>query len=163
MLKYLIIGDANSMHIYNFVKNVLIGGKFEVSVMTLSSQRVREEYRKFYKENNVTLYSVAEKYGNGENLPNRTLIQRLKNFIRKYKLAKSLPKFDICNIQSVYKTSLLFYLKNKRKFKHLIASYWGGDIVDTSPLVLKLRKKSFFRADAITLTTQNMLEKFKTI
>jgi len=163
MLKFLIIGDANSMHIYNFVKNVLNDGKFEVSLMTLSTKRVREEYRAFYKENNVSLYSIAEKYGKGNDLANRTIVQRLKNFIRKYRLAKSLPKFDICNIQSVYKTSLLFYLRNKRKFKHLIASYWGGDIEDTSPIVLKLRKKSFDRADAITVTTQKVFEDFKTI
>ncbi len=163
MLKYLIIGDANSMHIYNFVKNVLNDGKYEVSVMTLSTKRVRGEYRTFYKENNVSLYSIAEKYGKGNDLANRTIVQRLKNFIRKYRLAKSLPKFDICNIQSVYKTSLLFYLRNKRKFKHLIASYWGGDIEDTSSIVLKLRKKSFDRADVITVTTKSMLEKFNEI
>ncbi|MBE7081629.1 MAG: hypothetical protein E7372_03645 [Clostridiales bacterium] len=163
MLKYLIIGDANSMHIYNFIKNVLSDGKFEVSVMTLSTKRVREEYRTFYKENNVRLYSIAEKYGKGKDLENRTIIQRLKNFIRKYIMAKSLPKFDICNIQSVYKTSLLFYLKNKRKFKHLITSYWGGDIEDTTPIVMKLRKRSFDKADAITVTTQKVFEDFKTI
>ena len=161
--RFLIIGDANSMHIYNFVKNILNDEKFEISVMTLSSQRVREEYRNFYKKNKVTLYSIAEKYGKGKNLRNKTILDRLKNFIRKYKLAKSLPEFDICNIQSVYKTSLLFYLQNKRKFKHLIASYWGGDIEDTSSLVLKLRKKCFAHADVVTVTTQDVLEKFKVI
>lgn len=161
--RYLIIGDANSMHIYNFVKNVLNDGKFEVSVMTLSAQRVREEYRDFYQKNNITLYSIAEKYGKGANLHNKTILERFKNFIRKFKLARSLPKFDICNIQSVYKTSLLFYLLNKHKFKHLIASYWGGDIEDTSSLVLKLRKKSFDKADVVTVTTQDVLEKFKVI
>ena len=161
MLSYLIIGDANSMHIYNYVKNTLGVSNYKISLMTLSTKRVREEYREFYKENGINLYSIAEKYG--ADVPNKTKKQRIINFIRKYLMAKKLPKFDICHIHSVYKTSIFFYLSNRRKFKHLIASYWGGDVEDRSSRLVKIREKCFKRANAITVTTQKTLEDFREI
>ncbi|MBO7149895.1 MAG: hypothetical protein J6V71_03265 [Clostridia bacterium] len=161
MQSYLIIGDANSMHIYNYVKNILGVDNYKISLMTLSTKRVREEYRQFYQENDIKLYSIAEKYG--DNIPNKTKKERIINFIRKYLLAKSLPKFDFCHIHSVYKTSLFFYLSNRRKFKHLITSFWGGDIEDKSKRLIKIREKCFKRANAITVTTQKTLEEFRDI
>lgn len=161
MLSYLIIGDANSMHIYNYVKNVLGVENYKISLMTLSTKRVREEYREFYKESGIKLYSIAEKYG--KDVPNNTKLQRIVNFIRKYLLAKRLPKFDVCHIHSVYKTSILFYLANRRKFKSLIASYWGGDIENKSNKLIKLRAKCFKKAKAVTVTTQKTFEDFKEI
>ncbi|MBE6529484.1 MAG: glycosyltransferase [Ruminococcaceae bacterium] len=158
MLNYLIIGDANSMHIFNYVQNVLGFEKYHVALLTLSTKRVREEYRNFYQQHNVKLYSIAEQYGS--DVPNGTKKQRIVNFLRKFKLAKSLPKFDVCHIHSVYKTSLVFYLLNKRKFKTLIASYWGGDIEDRSKFLVKLRAKCFRKANVITVTAQQTLQDF---
>ena len=161
MLSYLIIGDANSMHIFNYVKNILPQGEFAVSLLTLSTDRVRKEYRNYYAENNITLYSIAENFGG--DVPNKTKKQRLLNFIKKYRLVKSLPTFDICHIHSVYKTSLLFYHWNRKKFKYFIASYWGGDIEDKSKFVVKLRRNCFKRADVITVTAQQALIDFHCI
>lgn len=161
MLSYLIIGDANSMHIFNYVKTVLDQNEFKVSLLTLSTQRVREEYREYYTKNSITLYSIAEEYGG--DAPNKTKKQRILNFIKKYLLAKSLPKFDICHIHSVYKTSLLFYKWNKNKFKHFIASYWGGDIENKNNMLVKLREKCFKKADVITVTAQQTLHDFHDI
>lgn len=161
MLSYLIIGDANSMHIFNYVKSILPQGEFKVSLLTLSPKRVREEYRIYYQENGIMLYSIAENFGG--DVPNQTKKQRIFNFIKKYRLAKSLPGFDICHIHSVYKTSLLFYKWNRKKFKHLIASYWGGDIENNDRLLVFLREKCFQRADIITVTAQQTLRDFHDI
>ena len=49
-MKYLIIGDANSMHIFNYVKTVLEGYPFEIHLLTLSTERVKESYRRYYRE-----------------------------------------------------------------------------------------------------------------
>ena len=48
-MRYLIVGDANSMHIFNYVKTVLDGDRFEVHLLTLSTERVKQEYRDYYK------------------------------------------------------------------------------------------------------------------
>lgn len=160
-MKYLVIGDSNSMHIFNFVKTFLIPRGYEIHLLTLSTQRVREEYRQFYKENNVTLHSVAEKGYKGLNKTDR--VHRLLNLWRKTRLMKEIPCVDVCHVHSVYKTSLAMLLQNKNKFKKLILSYWGSDIRDKSEAVLELREKCFDIADAITVTVEQTLNDFREI
>ena len=158
MLKYLIIGDAGSMHIYNYIKNVLLPSNFDVYLMTLSIRPVRVEYAEFYKANNVKVFSVADK--GYKDLEKTDKFHRFKNLLRKIRLAKSIPECDICHIHSVYKTSLHLYLQNRKKFKKLILSYWGGDIEDTKKSVIRLREKCFRFADAITVTVQQTYDEF---
>ena len=40
--RYLVIGDANSMHIYNYVKNVLLPYNYEIHLLTLSVLPIRK-------------------------------------------------------------------------------------------------------------------------
>ena len=160
-MKYLIIGDANSMHIFNYVKTVLEGYPFEIHLLTLSTERVKESYRRYYREHHITLHSIAEKYGG--DVPNHTRKVRLHNLLQKLKLFRELPKIDLCHIHSVYKTSILFYLLNRRKFSHLIASYWGGDVENKAPFVVKIRERCFRFADVITVTTKKTYEDFEAI
>ena len=160
-MKYLVIGDSNSMHIFNFVKTFLIPRGYEIHLLTLSTQRVREEYRQFYKENNITLHSVAEKGYKGLDKTDR--VHRLLNLWRKTRLMKEIPQVDVCHVHSVYKTSLAMLLQNKNKFKKLILSYWGSDIRDKSEAVLELREKCFDIADAITVTVEQTLNDFREI
>ncbi|MBR5441872.1 MAG: hypothetical protein IKV44_02870 [Clostridia bacterium] len=160
-MKYLVVGDSNSMHIFNFVKTFLLPKGYEVHLLTLSTQRVREEYRQFYKEHNVTLHSVAEKGYKGLDKTNK--VYRLLNLWRKTRLMKEVPQVDVCHVHSVYKTSLAMVLQNKNKFKHLILSYWGSDIRDKTPSVLELREKCFEIADAITVTVEQTLNDFREI
>lgn len=160
-MKYLVIGDSNSMHIMNFVKTFLMPRGYEIHLLTLSTQRVRESYRQFYKENNITLHSVAEKGYKGLN--NKNVLFRLLNLWRKMRLMKDVPNVDVCHIHSVYKTSVAMVLRNKKKFKRLILSYWGGDVEDKNPEVLSLREKAFPLADAITVTVEQTLNDFREI
>ena len=155
-MKYLVIGDANSMHIYNFTKNFLIPKGYEIHLLTLATQPVREEYRRFYKKNKIILHSVAEK--NYKGLDKTDRLHRMINLIRKLKLMKDVPKVDICHLQSVYKTSVMMILHNKRKYKKLVLSYWGGDLEVCSKKILKFMEKALNRADSITVTVKKVLD-----
>ena len=53
-MNYLVIGDSGSMHIYNFVKTVLLPRKYKVHLLTLSTKPIRHEYWEFYRQNEVT-------------------------------------------------------------------------------------------------------------
>lgn len=159
-MKYLIVGDANSMHIYNFVKNVLLYKDIEIFLFTLSIEPINNNYREFYGKNDIVVFSVAEHY---KYIENNNYFSRVINLLRKYLLFKKIPKMDICHIQSVYKTSLLLYLNNKRKFKKLILSYWGGDIEDVNKRVIKVREKTFCYANKITVTVEQTLLDFQKI
>ncbi len=157
-MRYLVIGDANSMHIFNFVKTFLLPRGYEIHLLTLSTQPVRDEYKNFYKENNITLHSIAEK--GYEGLNNTSKPYRLLNLWRKMKLMRDVPQVDICHVHSVYKTSVAMVLRNKKKFKKLILSYWGGDVENRDPRVIKLRERAFKIADAITVTVEQTLNDF---
>ncbi len=158
-MKYLVIGDANSVHIYNFTKSFLIPRGYEVHLLTLSVKPVREAYRDFYKQNGVVLHSVAEKSYRG--LDNTGKLYRVLNFIRKMRLLRDVPKVDICHLQSVYKTSVMMVLRNKRKYRKLILSYWGGDLEVCSEKTLMFIKKGLDRADAVTVTVKQVLNEFR--
>lgn len=160
-MKFLVIGDSSSMHIYNYVKTVLLPGGHQVNLLTLSTQPVRKSYMQFYRENGVSVYSLAERGYKGLN--KTSLPYRILNLWRKTRLMKSVPQVDVCHIHSVYKTSLMLVLKNRSKFKNLILSYWGSDICDTSEAVLDLREKCFQFADAITVTVEQTLNDFRQI
>ena len=60
-MKYLVIGDSGSMHIFNFVKTVLLPRGYEVHLLTLSAEPVRANFREFYKENGVIVHAISEK------------------------------------------------------------------------------------------------------
>lgn len=160
-MKYLVIGDAGSMHIFNFVKTVLLPRGYEVHLLTLSAEPVRANFREFYKENGVIVHAISEKGYHG--LDKKDRIHRFLNLVRKLKLMHDVPKVDICHVHSVYKTACVMVLRNKHKFKKLILSYWGGDIEDKSPSVVKLRKKCFEYADAITVTVRETYDEFHRI
>lgn len=160
-MKYLIIGDSNSMHIFNFVKTILLPRKYEIHLLTLSSRSIREEYIKFYEKNGIILHSIAMK--GYKNLEKKDLIHRILNIWRKLRLMKDIPKVNICHVHSVYKTALLMILFNKKKYDRLILSYWGGDIEDNSFKVIKLREKCFQFADIITVTVKQTYKEFQKI
>lgn len=160
-MKYLVIGDASSMHIYNFVKTFLLPKNYSIFLLTLSNQPIRETYRKFYRDNNISVFSIAEKkfYGTGRS----SVFFRILNFFRKFHLWKEIPQVDVCHVHSVYKTAIAMVLHNKKKFRRLILSYWGGDIEDISPFVVKLRKKAFAIANTITVTVKQTYLDFQNI
>lgn len=157
-MKYLVIGDSNSMHFFNFVKTFLLPSGYDVYLLTLSTQPIRNEYREFYRQSNVKVYSIAEK--NYKNLNKTDRISRVINLWRKFRLMKSVPYVDICHVHSVYKTAMALVLKNRKKFDKLILSYWGGDVEDRSPETIKLREKCFPFADVITVTVQQTMHDF---
>ncbi len=160
-MRYLVIGDASSMHVYNFIKTVLIPKNFEIHLLTLSVNPIRPEYLKFYKENAVHTYSLFEKGYKG--LKKTDKFHRILNLIRRFALLSSVPKCDICHVHSLYKTSMLMLYKFKRKFKKVILSYWGSDILVLKPKELALREKCFDFADVITVTVKQIYMDFQKI
>ena len=51
--KYLIISDAASAHVYNFIKHSLLDRGFEIYILRHSIQDIPEQYLNFYNENNI--------------------------------------------------------------------------------------------------------------
>lgn len=160
-MKYLVIGDAGSMHIYNFVRTVLLPRNYQVHLLTLSSEPVRELYHKFYQENGVAVYSVAGKGYSG--LEKKDKLHRLMQLFYKFILMFDVPRVDVCHVHSVYKTSMYLIRFFRHKYKKLILSYWGGDIENEPERINRLREKCFPMARQITVTVERTREQFHEI
>jgi len=158
-MKFLIIGDTASMHIYNYVKHVLAGTQFEVTLFSTSNRSICDEYKAYYKENNVEMFDI---YSNNNQFMNSgNAINRLRKFINKYKMLKSLGRFDIAQLQFVNISGSIYLYLLRKQFTKIILTFWGSDI-------LQLNKKDKFiqrfvlpTADYITLFTEEMIRKFR--
>ncbi|WP_138305106.1 MULTISPECIES: hypothetical protein [Eubacteriales] len=158
-IRYLIIGDANSMHIYNYVKTVLVPRNMEIHLLTLSTLPIRKEYRDYYEEKGIFIHSISEK--GYKNLNKKDILHRGLQLFEKMLLMMDVPKVDICHVHSVYKTSMYMIRLFRFKFQKLILSYWGGDIEDLTPSVIKLREQCFKMASSITVTVKRTKEQFQ--
>lgn len=160
-MRYLIIGDAGSMHIYSFVRTVLLPKGYEVHLFTLSREPVRRAYRDFYRQAGVQLHSICELRWPG--VKGKSRLVRLIQLGYKAALFAALPPMDLCHVHSVYKTSMWLIRLFPRKYKHLILSYWGSDVENEPEKIHRLREKSFPRAGCITLTMERMVDLFREI
>lgn len=152
---YLIIGDAASMHIYNFIKIVLIDEKYDIYVLRHSTRTIPDEFEKFYRENHITVLSPDNRCEKTD------LISKIKRFVEKVNLLRKIGKIDVCDIQYLHKSSCLLYLMNRRKIKKLMLTFWGSDLLASSKIEQKLQQKCLPYADIITVGAQYTREKFK--
>lgn len=148
------------MHIFNFIRTVLLPQNYEIYLATLSAAPVKSSFFAFYKENHVHVLTIARK---GQSRKKKSKTERAMNSIKRLMLLKGLPTMDVCHVQSVYKTSMLLVFLNRRKFKSTIFTYWGSDILDQSKFTLWIREQCFSFASVITVTVQNMKSEFEKI
>lgn len=155
-MKYLIISDAASMHIYNFVRFFLVGSgqDNEIYILRHSVCPIPEQYEKFYKEHNITVFSPAREHdGKGR-------FATVKRFLRKVRFLRKLGKVDVCHIHYAHKSSCLLYRMFKKNFKKLIVSFWGTDILKPPKKEAEQQKKTLPYADKITVTVENSKDVF---
>lgn len=153
-MKYLIISDAASMHIYNFVRFFLVNDNNEIYILRHSVGPIPSEYAKFYDENNITVFSPA-KESDGKNR-----LATVKRFLRKVKFLKEFGKADVCHIHYAHRSSCLLYRMFKKNFNKLIVTFWGTDILRPTAKDDKQQKKILPYADKITVTVENSKEVF---
>lgn len=153
-MKYLLISDAASMHIYNFVKNSLMGRGYDIYILRHSIRPIPEQYARFYDENHITVLNA------GNETEGNSRLYTIKRFIRKYKHIQSLGHIDICHIHYLHRASLLLLKLFHRRIDKVILSYWGDDILIPSPKEIKMQKESFQYADKITVTVEHSRKVF---
>ena len=154
-IKYLIISDAASAHVYNFIKNSLMGRDFEIYVLRHSVNAIPKQYAEFYKENNITVFSPEKE---GVSYKKYGTILRL---LRKIYILFKLGKMDVCHIHYVHRSSCFLYKIFKRNYKKLILSFWGDDILCPPQKEAEQQKKVIPYADLITVTVENSKDVFR--
>ncbi len=158
-MKYLIISDAGSMHVYNFIKEMLSGRGYDIYILTHSVGEIPQEYLNYYKENNVTVYSL--RYEGHKNLYSRNKLNVAIKFLKKYFFMRKLGKIDVCHIHYVHNASLLLTKLFKKRINKLIFSYWGDDVLIPKPKEIEMQKKMLPFSNAITVTVKNSYNVFR--
>ena len=154
-MKYLIISDAASMHVYNFVRFFLAGEGNEIYILRHSLMKIPEQYQKFYDENNITVFTADREDASSDKL------STAKRFFRKCRFLLKLGKVDVCHIHYLHMQSILLYKLFKRNFKRLVLTYWGTDVLIPSEKEIEKQKTILPYADKITVTVKNSYNVFR--
>lgn len=156
-MKYLIISDAGSVHVYNFIRLYLLDKNKDQKIYILrhSINEIPKQYADFYKDNNIEVFtSGPADEGKGK-------VQTVKRFLRKIRFLKKLGKVDVCHIHYAHRSSCLLYRLFRHNFKKLIISFWGTDILNPSQKDFEQQKKTLRYADKITVTVKHSKEVFQ--
>ena len=154
-MKYLIISDAASMHIYNFIKNSLLGRGYDIYILRHSVMDIPEEYRVFYEENDITVFSP------GKSTDKRTHFFTTLRFFKKCAFLMKLGKVDVCHIHYAHQSSCVLYKMFRFNFRKMILSFWGTDILNPPKNEAKQQVSVLKYADAITCTVEHTKEIFR--
>lgn len=159
MKKYLLISDASSMHVYNFLNIVMKGRGFDIYLITHTNTPIPQRNKDLFQEMDVKLITTFHLTCSNK----RDVLSRLKKFLYKWWAMYKIGTIDICHIHFLHKQSCLLYLTKLSRIKHLILTYWGSDILQIDENGIKLQKKCFKHADVITLTVSKTFKRFKMI
>ena len=88
-MKYLIISDAASMHVYNFIRFFLVGQGYDITVLRHSVGDIPEKYQQFYDENNIKIVTPPKQVGR------KGPVITVKRFLSKLKFFRQYGKADI--------------------------------------------------------------------
>lgn len=137
----------------------MLGEDYVVYVASDSKSDVFEE---FYAENDVKIINLKNVTGNSfiNKIPK---VRGFYSIFKSSKLLKSVGVFDVIHVHLVNMAALRLAISLKNKATRLIISYWGSDLFRKTDKLLKKQTKYLDKADVITLSTKEMVLKFKSV
>lgn len=129
--KLLIVGDSNSIWIYNFIVYIL-AGKEKRKIDLLCTDDKAGKWDDKYRRMNIRLIRLPEKLAEDRKKAHKTMLERISSIYQCIKFVNRLGEYDIINMQFVNPVFLLYFLGTKRIKDKLILSYWGSDLMRMS-------------------------------
>lgn len=157
--RILLLGNPASIHMYNYVKNVLCKEDFDITIFYYCNEKhldMRYEVELFYQQQGVKLVEGL-----------KPIEYRKLGFLRYHKetvrLLKSLGHFDILHVHYIwYHLSPAIY-KVRHLYKKIVLTYYGSDLYRTSFFESLLTIPSLSAADCITFMSEDMVDYYKTL
>lgn len=155
-MKILVVGDFSSIHVYNFIRNVIKHVDCECVGYHIIPDAIMPEYQCYYSANNINVTKGVDPSIYSE----KGAITFVKQSIS---LLSSLGEFDVLHVHAVRPfITLPIYLVRKR-FKKIILTYWGSDLFRTSKLHLLVTAPLLSCANIIHVLTHEMLAYFEAL
>ena len=156
-MRYLIVGDAGSIFIKQYIEYVLIGEEREI--ILLQEGYASLDYLEFYKKNNIRIEPLATKKTKWiMKIPIIRSILGVRIWCKE--MRKKYGNFDFLHVHGLNRGrgNIAKYL---RKVTDKVAiSVWGDELFRKTEKVLKSYRKYYDIADYITLSTKAMQKKF---
>ena len=148
--RFLMIADADGFWTMRLLKYLILPQGYEVVLFPIWGDGGR--YDDFYRENGVTVYHDPH------TLPIIRHIPRVRMWARIYANARALMRlgpFDVVHNNYLSQRDLaLGQLIARRCKAHWVASFWGSDLMRSSPTALRLMKPYLNEADTISVHNQ---------
>lgn len=151
MIRVLVAGFASSIHVYNYIKNVLSDGNIEVVLYNTTGtiEGVPKRYLDYYSSQTIRIVNGAD----SKLLQCEGSVRYIKESIS---IIKGLGKFDYLHLKGITNSvSIIFYLTRKQ-FSKIIITYWGSDLYRMSRIKRLQTLPLLVRANTITFMSEDM-------
>lgn len=148
-MNILIFCNPNNIHNYNYIKNVLCKENYELTVYSYSLplHGINSDYLEFYRKNNVHIiggHSISE-------------VGHIRYIFKSYLSIKQLNNnFDCLHVQYVSPYIAPIICLFRKKFKKIILTYWGSDLLRSNVLFRLLCRPLVSVSSWITFITSEM-------
>lgn len=154
MKKFLIVGDMNSIHNFNYVKNVLLQHHdFKISAFNTSTPSdSKQKYYNFYVDNGIRIYgNIGIEQGLFY-----YIIHSISELIK-------MDSYDICHVMYINHYICPLLALFSFKFRRIVFSYWGSDLLRSNKLKRILCWPLLIKCDRLSFITKDMQKAFASI
>lgn len=156
-MKYLVVGDAGSIFIKQFIEFVLLPQKWDI--ILLKEGYINDDYLRFYDENNVVVEDLWSGYwGFLKVVPYLRSSIAVKAWSRYIK--KKYGEFNVLHVHGLNRSRGNIAMELRKITMKLIISVWGDEIFRHGERTLMSYRRYYDCADAITMATSQMRTRF---
>ena len=152
-MKILLIGNANSFWIKEYVQYVLLNEENDIFIV--SKPVTNKEFKYFYSNSSVQILNTDKGTFLIDFIPKiRTLVNMRKKVKKEFKRGM----FDVIHIHSVPSNFMIKFLTKKiiKYGKNLICTYWGSDLLSKSKEQLENAIPCLEKAKYISYSSDGM-------
>lgn len=157
-MRILVVGDGNSIHLYNYIKVVLEDlGDVQITLFDATkSEPRRASLYEYYRNKNITIITDLQNY--------KTRIPKISTALRLLEMSRilnDLGVFDYCIIHFIEIIKVCAILLNSRKYQKIIPVFWGSDLLRNNKINSTFYRWLFNQSHKIIFNTENMKKTFK--
>lgn len=160
-MRIMIIGDPNSVYIYNYIKHVLLDYKddpmeiFLFSFNSISDQIIR--YQAFYRKNHIHLAIPKSTSYFLRKIPKiKGLLGILNSYAAFRRVIRKYGYFDILHIHYVDPYFSRLLTSYAGHFKNVVTTFWGSDLYRVKPRNIRRIGMIISNSTVITVATKEM-------
>lgn len=151
--KILMTGDFTSIHIYNYIKNVIVGQDMQCVGFHYKGSSIPPNYLEFYLSNNINIIYALDNDSN----KNRGSIYYIKECCKRI---CALGHFDYLHVHQVNRSLSLSLFLCHHQFSKIIITYWGSDLYRNNGFKALQTVPILNVSDKITMITDDMQDYF---